>query len=73
LPIEPRLYQKYTGKLPGAAMSAMGESLAQSAAQKSRESMRGPQSMLVTWYKWRLIVSVVGAIGVGIVALFSLL
>ena len=73
MPIEPRLYQKYTGKLPGAAMNRMGEALAESAAEKSRESMRGPRSMIVTWYKWRLIMSIVGAIGVGVVALFSLL
>jgi hypothetical protein len=63
MPIEPRLYQKYTGKMPGEAMGRMGESLAESAGKKSAESMRGPRaSAFMTWYKWRLIASVIGSI-----------
>jgi hypothetical protein len=35
MPIDPRLYQKYTGKMPGEAMTRYGESLA-------KQSARGP-------------------------------
>lgn len=31
--IDPKLYKKYTGRLPGEAMNRMGESLARSSAK----------------------------------------
>lgn len=63
MPIEPRLYQKYSGKMPGEAMSRLGESLAESAGKKSVESVRGPrETAFITWYKWRLWASVIGSI-----------
>jgi hypothetical protein len=71
LPIEPRLYQKYTGKMPGEAMSRMGESLAQSAAEKSNEAMRGPESLFATIRKWRMIASLVGSAIAALAMLYS--
>ena len=62
MPIDPRLYQKYSGKMPGEAMNRFGESLARSAAEKSAESMRGPRSLFATWYKWRLWASLIGSL-----------
>jgi hypothetical protein len=34
--IDPRLYEKYTGKRPGDAMNKLGAALAQNAARKSQ-------------------------------------
>ncbi len=70
MPIDPRLYHKYSGKMPGEAMSRLGESLAESVAKKSRESSRGPSSFMMTWWKWRLWMSVAGALGTLIVLMF---
>ena len=33
MPIDPRLYQKYTGKMPGGAMNRYAESLAKQSAR----------------------------------------
>lgn len=71
MPIEPRLYQKYTGKMPGEAMARMGESLAQSAAEKSNEAMRGPQNLFATIRKWRMIAGLVGSVILALVLIYS--
>lgn len=69
MPIDPRLYHKYTGKMPGEAMNRLGDSLAESAAERSREASRGSDSFFMMWWKWRLWMSVAGAIGTLIIVL----
>ncbi len=48
--IDPRLYEKVTGRMPGDAQKAYGEALAKNAARKSqrtadREALRSMRSM----------------------------
>jgi hypothetical protein len=39
MPIDPRLYQKYSGKMPGEAMTRYGQSLAKQASRGPSESV----------------------------------
>lgn len=52
--IDPRLFKKYTGRLPGEAMNRMGESLARQRPRGTveRQSWSGG---IVRWYRWQVI------------------
>lgn len=52
--IDPKLFKKYTGRLPGEAMNRMGESLARQHPRGSveRASWGGG---IVRWYRWQVI------------------
>lgn len=73
--IDRRLYQKCTGKLPGEAMTRYGESLAKSAAQKSRRGdSEGGSTFLRAMglsFKVRMLISIVGSLAVFIFVLLA--
>jgi hypothetical protein len=69
--IDPKLYKKYTGRLPGEATTRMGEALAQSSARKSAAKAGAERSFSERYLLWRFpgavlvnrwALSVVGAI-----------
>jgi hypothetical protein len=45
--IDPRLYEKYTGKRPGDAMNRLGEALAQNVAKKQADRDRLERTRLL--------------------------
>lgn len=75
MPIDPRLYRKYTGKMPGEAMNRYGEALAQSAKEKSESKAATDRSFaeryFITSFKWQVWTSILGALGILIVMLTS--
>ncbi len=74
--IDRRLYQKYTGKLPGEAMNRFGESLAKSAGEQSRRGADAGGSTFARAlrlnFKIRLALSVAASIAALIAILFGL-
>ena len=78
MPIEPRLYQKYTGKVPGEAMNRFGESLARDAARRSRENSSdrpapGMIRFLGISMRTRMLISVIASLAVLIGLLLGLI
>jgi len=64
--IDPRLYQKVTGRMPGEAMNRMGESLAKSARPKSPGHQSGDYTGLeggiLGAAKMRWLFSIIGSL-----------
>lgn len=56
--IDPKLYKKYTGKMPGEAMTRMGESL----AQQSANGPAGDTSFLGAWRRGRKQAAIAGGL-----------
>jgi uncharacterized membrane protein len=56
--IDPKLFKKYTGRMPGEAMNRFGESLAREAAK----GPRGDTSFMAAYARGRWFVRVGGAI-----------
>lgn len=58
--IDPNLYKKYTGRMPGEAMSRLGESL----AQDSKKERGGDTSMFGAVMRGRMILRLIIAVAV---------
>ncbi len=64
--IDPRLYEKVTGRMPGDAQKAYGEALAKSARSKSKTRAQAERSFSDRYvsasFKWHWWASIIGSI-----------
>ena len=67
--IDPKLYEKYTGKRPGDAMSKLGQTLAQDSARRPA----GDTSYLGALARGKKITMIVGGILVAIAAIYFMM